>query len=264
MVGADTTDDNLVDAVPGFHYRSAGSGVLAVALDAHGCGQTGAVAIQIKFPPPMVTPISILVTPMPYPIFLPPRTPNTPACRAFHRPIGDRRTGKAVVAVIRYGIGRRVLIKVNDFHVESRFRCAAGARYRHLNSHVLLGIRGSPFHPRKLAVAFGVINIAYAVGLTADIEADAGGAVGIGLSAADSHCCDDVGVDPVLIIVGFNLRRLRLFLKADDAKPKAGLDIRIGRGAGLAASPCGIAEVTHLQKHGKGQIFVSEGYHAPP
>ncbi len=193
---------------------------------------------------------------MPYPIFLPPRAPDTPACRAFHRSAWNRSAGEAVIAVIGYGIGRRVLIKVNDFYVEGRFRRAAGAGHRHFNGHVLLGIRGSPFHPRKLAVAFRVINIAHVVGLAANVEADTGGAVRVGLATADAHRRDDVGVDPVLIIVGVNLRFLRLFLKADDAKPKAGLDIRIGGGAGFAASPCGIAEIAYLQEHGQRQILV--------
>ncbi|MPN56032.1 hypothetical protein SDC9_203717 [bioreactor metagenome] len=128
----------------------------------------------------------------------------------------------------------------------------------------MLGIRGSPFHPRKLAVAVGVINIAHAVGLASDVEADAGGAVGIRLTAADSHCRDDIGVDTVLVVVGFNLRFLRLFFKSDDAKPKAGFNIRVGGGAGLAAAPCGIAEIAYLQKHSKRQILVGEGYHPPP
>ena len=124
----------------------------------------------------MVTPISILVISVPNPIFLPPWAPNAPACRGFYRPVWNSGGVEAVVTVIGYGIGRRVLIKVNDFHVEGRFRRAAGARYCHINAHVLLSIGGSPFHPRKLAVAIGVVNIAHAVGLAADIEADAGGA----------------------------------------------------------------------------------------
>ena len=53
LVGADTPGDGLVDSISRFHASTAGRGVFAVALDAHGCGQTGAVPIQIKFPPPI-------------------------------------------------------------------------------------------------------------------------------------------------------------------------------------------------------------------
>lgn len=89
LAGADAPDDSLVDAVPGLHYRPTCGGILAVALDAHVGGQAGAVPIQIEFPPPMVTPISVLVISVPYPIFLPPWTPNAPACRTFYRSAGD-------------------------------------------------------------------------------------------------------------------------------------------------------------------------------
>ena len=267
MVGADTSGDGLVDAISRFHRSSAGSRIHAVAFDAHGGGHAGAVTVQVKLPPSVIAPISVIVSfiviiTVPYPIRLPPRTPDTPACRVFNRSAWDSGGAEAVVSVIGYGIGRRVLIKVKDFDVEGRFRRTAGTGYRHLNCHVLLSIGGLPFYPRKLAIAFGVVDIAHTVGLPTDIKADAGGPVGIGLTSADPHRRDDIGVYPVLIIVGVNLRFLRFLRKTDNAKSKAGLDIRIGCGAAFAASPCGIAEVAYLQKHGEGQILVGKRHHS--
>jgi len=264
LVGADTSDNCLIDAVSRFHCPPAGSRIAAVTLDTHGSGQAGAVAIQVKFPPSVIAPISIFIIPMPYPVLLPPRPPNTPICRAFYRSVRNSGDTVAVVAVIGYGIRRRIFVKINDFYIEGGFGGASGTGYRHMDCQCLLSIRGFPFYPRKLTVSFRIINITHVVGSPTDIKADTGGPVGVGLTAADSDCRNDIRIHTVLIIVGVNLRFLRPFCKTDNAKPKAGLDVRIRSGACPASSPCGITEITYFKKHGEGQILMSKGHHTPP
>ena len=61
------------------------------------------------------------------------------------------------------------------------------------------------------------------------------------LATADLYRRDDLGIGSVFIVIGADLRLLRLLLKADDTKPKGGLDVRVGHILIGGAGPCGIA-----------------------
>ena len=63
----------------------------------------------------------------------------------------------------------------------------------------------------------------------------------ITLASTDLYCRNDLGIGPVLIVIGADFRLLRLLLKADDTKPKGGLDVRVGHILIGGAGPCGIA-----------------------
>ena len=110
--------DDLIDAIAGLHAVAAGGGVLLIWGNFHVGGKAGTVVVQIKFPPAVVAPVSVLIIAMPYPILLPPWVPNGPLGRGFLRPVWDRGGCEGVVPVICYWIGRRILVQIYDLTVD--------------------------------------------------------------------------------------------------------------------------------------------------
>ena len=264
LIGADICSDRLVEPITGLHGFSAGGGAFIVRLDAHGGGETRLTSVEIELPPAMILPpavvhpmtavlamITVIPIRNPYPIFLPPRSPDTPACRCFLRFVYNRRPCISIISVVCYRIGRRVFIKVNNIYVDGRFAGAAASGYGNGDGHLLRSAGCCPAYPRQLAVAIRIVNIADLEAFTVHIKSGGHRLIRITLTAADSDCCDDLGVHPILIIIDRYIGRFgRHILKAHDAETECRTNIFIGGGSGAAARPCGITEVGHLQEHG--------------
>lgn len=62
LVTAGAAIYRLVQPISRLHRAAAGSWILAVTLDAHGSGEACAIAIQVKLPPSVIAPISVIVS----------------------------------------------------------------------------------------------------------------------------------------------------------------------------------------------------------
>ena len=161
-------------------------------------------------------------------MLLPPRSPYCPACRGLLRIIGNSRSSKAVIAIIGYGVGRWILIQVNDVDVDCRLAGAAAPGHRNRNCHMLWSIRRCPAYPCQLAVAIGIVDVADLVAPAVHIKGCRYRMIRIALTAADGNRCDDLCIYPVFVVLHENLRRfVRLILKPNDTKNKGAFDFRI-------------------------------------
>ena len=86
-----------------------------------------------------------------------------------------------------------------------------------------------------------IVDIADRIGRPINMELYSDRIIRVTLATADLYRRDDLGIGSVFIVIGADLRLLRLLLKADDTKPKGGLDVRVGHILIGGAGPCGIA-----------------------
>ena len=169
----------------------------------------------------------------------------------------NRGQTESIVAVIRQGIGWVIAVQIHDITGDGALRRAAavhadGNRYD-------AGFRGStPAHPRQLAVAVRVVDIAYSVSPALNVKAYRYGVVRVGLSAAHLHGGDNFCVDAVFVVIFAGFGRRCHLVEADDADTKRGDDVAVGRLIRAAAGPCGVAEIRFLQKNRQRQIFMGE------
>ena len=169
----------------------------------------------------------------------------------------DRGQAENIVAVICQGIGRVIAVQIHDIAGDGALRRAAavhadGNRYD-------AGFRGSaPAHPRQLAVAVWVVDIADGISPALDVKAYRYGVVRVGLSAAHLHGGDNFCVDTVFIIKVIDLRWRGHLVEADNADTKRGDDVAVGRLLRAAAGPCSVAEIRFLQKNRQRQVFMGK------
>ena len=158
-VTADGSSHHLIYSIPRLHHRACGCGILVIGSDLHCGGYGGSVALAAEFPLALVHPFaSVYPTPscpyparMPHPLCFPVTTPYAPRERGFLRLHRYRAISrKAVVAVISCGIGRRVLVKVNDVCGNARLACGSSSRNHNTDIHCLLGGGSMPLAPHKL------------------------------------------------------------------------------------------------------------------
>lgn len=83
LIGADMGYYFFLESITGFHRPFRSGRRLLIGCNSHICSQTCRVSVQIKLPPAMVTliPIILLISAVPYPMFLPPWSPHTPGGR---------------------------------------------------------------------------------------------------------------------------------------------------------------------------------------
>ena len=139
---------------------------------------------------------------MPYPFFFPPRPPYTPWRTCLLRIC--RNNGIAcivgIISVIRYRIGRWILIKIYDVGSNRSLTCTASSADTHVYGDILFRRRCMPFHPHKLLSVLRIIHIVYRVVPSKDTKRYTYRMVGIALPSTYGDGCYHIRVYPVLII----------------------------------------------------------------
>ena len=94
-----------------------------------------------------------------------------------------------------------------------------------------------------------------------DGKGHTGRVIRVALAAAYIHRSDNLGVDPVFVVIGGDDGILRLLLEPHDTKPKRRLDIRIGGVFVGRSGPCRIAKIRRFQEHGQRKVFGGQRPH---
>ena len=94
-----------------------------------------------------------------------------------------------------------------------------------------------------------------------DGKGHTGRVIRVALATAYIHRSDDLGVDPVFVVIGGDDGILRLLLESHDTKPQRRLDIRIGGVFVGRSGPCRIAKIRRFQEHGQRKIFGGQRPH---
>ena len=260
---ADMGTNSLVDPIAGFHGFSVCGWRLLIRYHRHIGSQTCRVAVVVKLPPSMIAPVAISISAaVPYPVFLPPRPPDTPICGChlcFLRQVGKC---KVIFPVIRIWIWRWILIQIHDIHMDRSFIHTASAVHFHRDCHRLRLVRCCPANPRQLAVSIRIVHLIYCIGITLYMECHRNRMVRITLTATHFHRCNHFGIGTIFIIICADFRRRCHFIKPDNTNSQRRFNITVRCRRACAAAPCGITEIRCFEKNGKRKILMGKRHHS--
>ena len=254
LIGADMCRYLLLESITGFHRPSRSGRRLFIGCNSHICSQACGVSIQVKLPPAMVTPVPviILISAVPYPMFLPPWSPHAPGCGGYFCIRRNHRPCKSVIPVIRIGIWRWIFIQIHDIDMKSPFTGSSSTSHTDGHRHGLGFFRCCPTDPSQLAVAGWIIYLSHLVASSSYGKCYRYRMIRITLSSAYLYCRNHFRVSPILIIIGRDLRFLWWHIpKPYNAKSQGTFYFTVGTDSRCRTSPSRISQIRCFQKHRK-------------
>ena len=253
----------LLESITGFHRPSRSGRRLFIGCNSHICSQACGVSIQVKLPPAMVTPVPviILISAVPYPMFLPPWSPHAPGCGGYFCIRRNHRPCKSVIPVIRIGIWRWIFIQIHDIDMKSPFTGSSSTSHTDGHRHGLGFFRCCPTDPSQLAVAGWIIYLPYLIASSSYRKCYGYRMIRITLPAAYLYCRNHFRIRPIFIIIGRDFRFFwRHIPEPYNTKTQGTLYFTVGTDSRCRTSPGRISQIRCFQKHGQRQVLKCHGW----